>query len=63
MDSKECYAVNIDVGSHRCKFWRWQKNDALQLIDEKEVPAAADEKYTLKVVAYDSWVLYYVMTS
>ena len=60
MDSKECYAVNIDVGSHRCKFWRWQKNDALQLIDEKEVPAAADEKYTLKVVAYDSWVLYYV---
>ena len=60
LDNKECYAFNIDVGSHRCKFWRWQKNDALQLIDEKEVPAAADEKYTLKVVAYDSWILCYV---
>jgi len=60
LDNKECYAVNIDVGSHKCKFWRWQENEALQLIDEKEVPAAADEKYTLKVVAYDSWILYYV---
>ena len=59
-DNKECYAVNIDVGSHRAKFWRWQKNEALQLIDEKEVPAAEDEKYTLKVVACDSWILYYV---
>ena len=60
LNNKECYAVNIDVGSHKCKFWRWQENDALQLIDEKEVPATADEKYTLKVVAYDSWILYYV---
>ena len=60
LNNKECYAFNIDVGSHRCKFWRWQKNDALQLIDEKEVPATADEKYTLKVVAYDSWILCYV---
>jgi len=60
LGNKECYAVNIDVGSHRCKFWRWQRNDALQLIDEKEVPATEDEKYTLKVVAYDSWILYYV---
>ena len=60
LNNKECYAVNIDVGSHRCKFWRWQENEALQLIDEKEVPAAADEKYTLKVVAYDAWILYYV---
>ena len=60
LGNKECYAVNIDVGSHRCKFWRWQRNDALQLIDEREVPATEDEKYTLKVVAYDSWILYYV---
>ena len=60
LGNKECYAVNIDVGSHRCKFWRWQRNDALQLIDEREVPATADEKYTLKVVACDSWILYYV---
>ena len=48
------------MGSHRCKFWRWQKNDALQLIDEREVPAAPEEKYTLKVVAIDSWILCYV---
>ena len=60
LDNKECYAVNIDVGAHKCKFWRWQENDALQLIEEKDVPATADEKYTLKVVAYDSWILYYV---
>ena len=60
LDNKECYAVNIDVGSHRCKFWRWQENEALQLIDEKEVPATEDERYNLKVVAYDSWILYYV---
>ena len=60
LGNKECYAVNIDVGSHRCKFWRWQENDALQLIDEKEVLATEDEKYTLKVVACDSWILYYV---
>ncbi len=60
LDQKECYAFNIDVGSHRCKFWRWQKNDALQLIDEREVPAAPEEKYTLKVVAIDSWILCYV---
>lgn len=60
LDSKECYAVNIDVGAHKCKFWRWQENDALQLIDEKEIAATEDEKYALKVVAYDSWILYYV---
>ena len=58
--NKECYAVNIDVGSHKCKFWRWQADEALQLIDEKEVPAAENETYTLKVVAADSWILYYV---
>ena len=60
LENKECYAVNLDVGSHKCKFWRWQANDALQLIDEKEVPAAANETYTLKVVAADAWILYYV---
>ncbi len=60
MDTKESYAVNIDANSHKCKLWRWQKNDALQLIDEKEVEAASDRKYNLKVVAVDSWLLYYV---
>ncbi len=60
IDTKESYAVNIDAGTHKCKFWRWQKNDALQLIDEKEVEATADRKYNLEVVAVDSWILYYV---
>ena len=32
-------------------------NSDYQLIDEKEVKATDDEKYTLKVVAYDSWIL------
>lgn len=60
LDNKECYAVNIDGYSHKCKFWRWQENSDYQLIDEKEVKATDDEKYTLKVVAYDSWISYYV---
>ena len=25
LDNKECYAVNIDGGSHKCKLWRWQE--------------------------------------
>ncbi len=58
--SKESYAVNVDVVSHKCKMWRWQGNEALQLINEKEIPAADDEIYTLKVVAVDGWILYYV---
>ena len=49
LDNKECYAVNIDGGSHKCKLWRWQENSDYQLIDEKEVKATDDEKYTLKV--------------
>lgn len=60
LERKECYAVNIDAGSHWCKFWRWQSNEALQLIDEKEVPATEHETYVLKVVAADGWILYYV---
>ncbi len=59
-DDKESYAVNIDASNHKCKFFRWQRNDALQLIDEKEVKANEDGRYTLKVVAIDSWILYYV---
>lgn len=59
-DHKESYAVNLDASSHKCKFWRWQKNQDLQLIDEKEIAATEDETYTLKVVAYDSWISYYV---
>ncbi|MBQ7147907.1 MAG: GH32 C-terminal domain-containing protein [Pseudobutyrivibrio sp.] len=59
-DDKESYVVNIDASNHKCKFFRWQRNDALQLIDEKSVPATDEERYELKVVAYDSWILYYV---
>ena len=39
LDNKECYAVNIDGYSHKCKFWLWQENSDYQLIDEKEVKA------------------------
>ncbi len=59
-DDKESYVVNIDASNHKCKFFRWQRNDALQLIDEKSVPATDEERYELKVVAYNSWILYYV---
>lgn len=34
-NGKEGYAVNVDAGSHKAKFWRWQADQALQLIDEK----------------------------
>ncbi len=60
LDKKESYVVNIDASNHKCKFFRWQRNDVLQLIDEKDVKATEDEEYELKVVAYDSWILYYV---
>lgn len=59
-NNKESYAVNIDAGSMKCKFWRWQKDKDYQLIDEKAVKATADKKYTLKVVAIGSWISYYV---
>lgn len=60
LDHKESYAVNLDASSHKCKFWRWQENNDYQLIDEKEIKATEDNKYTLKVVAYDAWISYYV---
>ncbi len=60
LDKKESYVVNLDASNHKCKFFRWQRNDVLQLIDEKDIKATEDEEYELKVVAYDSWILYYV---
>ena len=60
LDNKESYAINLDISSHKCKFWRWQEDEALQLMDEKEINATADETYTLKVVAYDTWISCYV---
>lgn len=63
--SNASYAVNIDASNKKCKFWKWENNqngvlDATQLMDEKEVAPTSDNKYTLKVVAIDSWISYYV---
>ncbi len=58
---KEAYAVNVSPTNGdkaEVKFWRWYRNDALQLIDTKQIDKAAS--YELKVVAYDTWILYYV---
>lgn len=57
---EDCYAVNLDASSKKCKFWRWQDESDYQLIDEKAIEPTADGKYTLKVVAIDSWMMYYV---
>lgn len=58
--NEESYAVNLDASSHKCKFWRWQKDGVYNLIDEKEIKATNNETYTLKVVACDAWISYYV---
>ena len=55
-----CYAVNFDIGSKRGKFWRWVDDRDIQIGLERECPASSDDTYTLKVVAYDGWVSYYV---
>lgn len=59
-----CYAVNVDAGTNTCKFWRWQNEQKYQkdaqLIDAVEIPASADNKYNLKVIAIDSWISFYV---
>lgn len=59
LDNKDAYAVNI-APNGECKFWKWEDDRDLQLIDTKTVPTNEAKKYTLKVVAYDSWILYYV---
>lgn len=58
--TKDGYVVNLDAGSKMCKFWRWKDGVADQLINEKEVPVSENNAYTLKVVAIDSWISYYV---
>ncbi len=57
-NGKQGYAVNVDAGSHKAKFWRWQDNAALQLIDEKDVKPA--NTYHLKVIAIDGNMQYWV---
>lgn len=58
--NKECYAVNFDIGNGKGKMWRWYRNGDIQLSDQVSVPATADKTYHLKVVAYNSWLSYYV---
>ncbi|EOS62131.1 hypothetical protein C815_00022, partial [Firmicutes bacterium M10-2] len=55
---KEGYAVNVDAGSHKAKFWRWEADQAQQLINEKDVAPA--ETYHLKVVCIDGSIQYWV---
>jgi len=59
-DSKEGYVVNIDISKKVCKFYKWQKNEVLDLIDEKKISSNKKRTYSLKVVAYDAWILFYV---
>ncbi|OUM58932.1 glycoside hydrolase family 32 protein [Piromyces sp. E2] len=59
-DSKEGYVATIDISNNVCKFFKWQKNEVLDLIDEKEIKVNKKRTFSLKVVAYDSWILFYV---
>ncbi|MFG6383618.1 MAG: GH32 C-terminal domain-containing protein [Lachnospiraceae bacterium] len=59
-NNKNCYVVNLNAESRKCRLWKWQDGEVYDLIDEKEIPAAEGNKYTLKVVAVDSWISYYV---
>lgn len=58
--NKNCYAASLDAGAKKCKLWRWQDDSDYQLIDEVEIEPSGSGKYTLKVVALDAWVSYYV---
>ena len=58
--SDNCYAVNIDNGNKKCKFWKWTKGNAGQLSNEIDAPESKDGIYTLKVVAVNNWISYYV---
>lgn len=59
-NKQNCYAVNFDNGSKRGKFWRWVDGRDMVIGNERECPESSDGTYTLKVVAYDGWVSYYV---
>lgn len=59
-EQKESYAANLDIGSKKCKLWRWQKGSDYQLVDEEAIEPTENGTYVLKVVAVDEWVSYYV---
>lgn len=53
----DCYAVNLDAGSRRCKLWRWGDETDCQLMDEsQEIPVPADGVYHLEVTAIGPWL-------
>ncbi|WP_042770517.1 family 16 glycoside hydrolase, partial [Streptococcus sobrinus] len=54
------YAINIDGGTKKSKFWRWQDGQDQQLIDEKEISPSDDGNYFIRVVALDSWLSFYI---
>lgn len=55
---KEGYAVNLDAESHKAKFWRWQEDQVLQLIDEVQVKEA--DSYHLRVTAIGGSIQYWI---
>jgi len=60
INNKEGYVANIDVTNGKCKLTKWQRGDVLDLTDEKDIKLNDNGTYNLKVVAYDSWILFYV---
>jgi len=57
--NEECYAVNLDAASRKCKLWRWSDGTDYQLMNESPaIPEA--ETDTLKVVALGPWLSCYV---
>ncbi|ETA74450.1 GH32 C-terminal domain-containing protein [Ligilactobacillus equi] len=60
VDNKDGYAVNVDGGNHKAKFWRWNNNKDYQLIDEKDVTPTDNNTYNLKVIANGHWMEYFV---
>ncbi|MGT2929806.1 GH32 C-terminal domain-containing protein [Streptococcus dentasini] len=54
------YALNIDGGNKKSKFWRWDKGQDQQLIDERSVEPTADATYHLTVVSINNWISCYI---
>lgn len=53
--------MNLNADSRKCKFWRWSNETDYQLMDESPaIPQSSDNPYTLKVVAVDTLISYYV---
>ena len=56
-DDLKAYVVNLDGYSKKAKVWRWAEAN---LLEEKEVAVSPEKTYTLKVVAADGWLSYYI---